>query len=282
MEYVLRRLARRSASVGRSGIFMTLFVVSGCASTVAPSVTEASDAALATDRYDGGSVVRGKTVCRDTTAADEFCGVEHWTLFVDPNGSRHLHVSSDNVRSKISKQVALWIDPSDQVREAYVHSTKAGQSLGSSYVVFNNDKAYVTVDDTQFGAGEGGVKLEVLDQPAGQNSIGTGPVAADMAQLVDYDLSAGGAQAKSIYWVGGRNNTMVGGFFGAENSFLGKEVMTLVDGKTVEAMHYKMKTGSEVWLLEPYDVVLKMRLEFGPVKGLVYETVELRIDERTF
>ena len=264
------------------GSLLVLAVLGGCAVTSTDTTEKATTDDALRSAATLNTIVRGKTLCRDTKADNAICGVEHWTMFANKDGSRHLHVASDNIRTGDSRHAVLWIDETDRVRDAYVHSTKAGRSVGSSYIVLNDDKAYVAVDDSQFDGGDGGVKLTVLDQPDTQNSIGTGPVSADVAQFVDYDQQQGGPQAKSVYWVGGRNNTMVGGFFGAENTFVGVEAMTLVDGNEVEASHYRMRTGTEIWVLEPYDVLLKIRLAFGATKGQVYETVELSISEQIF
>ena len=261
-------------------------VVLAAAALVCATASAADEQAVEANPVDKATVatiIRGKTVCRDTNQDNAICGVEHWTLFVNKSGSRYLQVVSDDVRIGFSRQVMLWIDPNKKVREGYVNVTSQGKFVGSTFVVLRGGKAYVTTDDSEF-KGEGpNVRMSIIDQPEALSSIGAGPVSADTVHLMDQERTVGTSLAKSVYWVGGQfAPTMVGGFFESETEFLGRDDMVLANGKKVVGAHFRLKKGSELWVLEPYDILLKMKLQFGPVKGHVYETTELDIESQSF
>lgn len=222
-------------------------------------------------------IITGKSVCRNETKENAVCGIDRWTMYVHGNGDRYLHVMSDNVASNSARHVVISISRENRVREAYASASRAGESIGSSYVVLRNDRAYVVADNSHFSSDETDVRMEVLDQPSPAVSIGTGPASADGVHFANFGAAKQDVHESSIYWIGGSYGDMFGAFFDSSNELIGEEPFILADGSTVTATKYRMKTGSEIWLLQPYDVLLKIRLAFGAVKGQVYKTTELEI-----
>jgi len=53
----------------------------------------------------------------------------------------------------------------------------------------------------------------------------------------------------------------------------------LADGETLIADHFRMISGTEVWLTKEDRAMLKMDLKFGDVTGSIFETVTLDILE---
>jgi len=76
---------------------------------------------------------------------------------------------------------------------------------------------------------------------------------------------------------GSRHETMVGNIVTSEYTYLGEQEMTLKDGTTVMADHFRMISGTEVWLTKEDRAMLKMDLKFGDVDGSIFETVSLDI-----
>ncbi|MDG2244299.1 MAG: hypothetical protein P8L66_12505 [Rhodospirillaceae bacterium] len=57
----------------------------------------------------------------------------------------------------------------------------------------------------------------------------------------------------------------------------GKTELALADGQRIPANHFRMLSGTEIWLTDPDCGILKMSLKFGPGVGLEFETTELEI-----
>lgn len=227
------------------------------------------------------TIIRGKSVCRNTLKNDEVCAVDRWSMYVHRDGSRFLHVVSDNLASNRARHVVATMDADSKVTEAYVSASADSQFVGSSYVVLRDGKVFVAADNSTFSPQSAEVRLQTLEQPGLGTSIGTGPASADGIHFSDFGPAVD-SQDKSIYWVGGNFGDMFGKVFPSSNQKIGQEAFEMADGTEVMSTHYRMATGSEIWLLEPYDVLLRIRLEFGAVKGQVYETTELEIFEQSF
>ncbi len=227
------------------------------------------------------TIISGKSVCRDTKNGNQVCGVDHWSMYVHRDGSRYLHVASDKFAGKNARHVVITVDADNEVSEAYVSASLGGKFKGSSYVVLRDGKAFIAADNSNFSDQAADVRLEVIEQPGESVSIGTGPASADGVHFADF-VAGATVHDNSVYWVGGSFGDMFGRFFDGSNERLGTEPFILADGTEVTATHYRMKTGSEIWLLEPYGVLLRIKLAFGAVEGQVYETTELSISQQSF
>ena len=234
------------------------------------------------DDYGAGiaKTIRGKTICTDTNNENRPCGVERWTMYVHNNGQRYLHVISSSNTFNETRHAMIRVDADNHVREAFMSNVDGDGILGSTYVVLQGVGAQVTATDIGFEGASGEPKTEYVDAFDTADSIGTGPNSGDGLHFLAYDYDAPGEQPHSVYWAGGsRQGTMVGGFVTSEYTFLGKTELTLADGQTVAANHFRMLSGTEIWLTDPDCGILKMSLKFGPGVGLEFETTELEIRE---
>lgn len=223
-------------------------------------------------------VIQGKTICRDTNNENAICGVERWTMYVHNNGVRYLHVLASSNTFNESRHAMIRVGADNHVKEAFMSNVSGGGVLGSTYVVLQGLGAHVTATDIGFEGTTGEPKTEYVEAFEAADSIGTGPNSGDGLNFLDYDYDAPGEQPHSVYWVGGsRQGTMVGGFVTSEYTFLGQEDLTLSDGQTVTANHFRMLSGTEIWVTDPDCGILKMTLNFGPGIGLEFETTELEI-----
>jgi len=223
-------------------------------------------------------VIEGRTICRDTNNDNAICGVERWTMYVHNNGARYLHVIASSNTFDETRHAMIRVGADNHVREAFMSNVAGGGVLGSTYVVLQGLGAHVTATDIGFNSAAGVPSTEYVEAFDAPDSIGTGPNSGDGLHFLSYDYEAPGEQPHSVYWAGGsRQGTMVGGFVTSEYTFLGKEDLTLADGQTVTANHFRMLSGTEIWLTDPDCGILKMTLNFGPGVGLEFETTELII-----
>jgi hypothetical protein len=271
---VQRRKSRLKRVLGLAACSAAILVVSGF---------EGPPAAVAEPLVAGDHItriVRGRTVCSDTNNNNAYCGTEHWTLFTHGNGARYLHVVADSPRDDSVKHAVVRVAPNAGVAEAFASVSRDSRFLGSTLVAPQEDANMVAVNDTNFEGDKATVRVERVELLGAQTSIGTGPASADGLHFIDYDQEAGGEQERPVYWVGGRYGTMRGATVISRNILLGKEPLTLADGSTHEATHFRMISGTEVWLLEPDFALLRMELKFGAANGLRFDTVELHISEQ--
>lgn len=232
------------------------------------------------EEYGAGiaKVIRGKTECRDTNENNAPCGVEHWTMYVHTNGQRYLHVISTSERFNETRHAMVRVGAQNHVKEAFMSNVNGSGILGSTYVVLQGLGAHVTATDSGFEGSSGEPKTEYIEAFDAADSIGTGPNSGDGLHFLDYDYAGPGEQPHSFYWAGGsRQGTVVGGFVTSEYTFLGKTKLTLADGQQVPANHFRMLSGTEIWLTDPDCGILRMSLKFGPGVGLEFETTELEI-----
>lgn len=240
--------------------------------------TASADSELVTAGAGVAKVIQGKTICRDTNKDDAICGVERWTMYVHNNGVRYLHVLASSNTFNESRHAMIRVGADNHVKEAFMSNVSGGGVLGSTYVVLEGLGAHVTATDIGFEGATGTPQTEFVEAFEAADSIGTGPNSGDGLNFLDYDYDAPGEQPHSVYWAGGsRQGTMVGGFVTSEYTFLGQEELTLADGQTVTANHFRMLSGTEIWVTDPDCGILKMTLNFGPGIGLEFETTELEI-----
>ena len=225
-------------------------------------------------------IARGTTECREPSRDNARCATEYWTLYFHADGSRYIHVVSDNMRFGQARHAMVWVDPKGETREAYINTWTKDGVIGSAYVVKREDSVDVAASDLRFErAGEGMIREEVKAL-ARLDSIGVGPAAADGLHFLHYDFDAAGRQPHGIYWMGGTlHGTMVGVIALSQYTYLGEEEITIADGKTFLADKFEMVSGTKVWLTKEDRILLRMDLVFGAAYGSIFETVSLDIAE---
>ncbi len=223
-------------------------------------------------------ILRGTTECREPALDNAPCATEYWTMYVHTDGSRYMHVVSDNIRAGEARHAMVWVDPDGETREAYLNTWSTSGVIGSAYVVKREDSTDVAASDIAFERASEGMIVENVEAFDRLDSIGVGPASADGLHFLNYDFDAPGEQPHGIYWMGGsRHETMVGNIVTSEYTYLGEEELTLRDGTTVTADRFRMISGTEVWLTKEDRAMLKMDLKFGDVDGSIFETVSLDI-----
>lgn len=256
-----------------SAFTTTLTTFFFCFSLAADAETEAVQSGAGVAK-----IIQGKTICRDTNNDNAPCGVERWTMYVHNNGERYLHVLASSNTFNESRHAMIRVGADNHVKEAFMSNVSGDGVLGSTYVVLQGLGAQVTATDIGFEGATGQPRTEFVEAFDAADSIGTGPNSGDGLNFLDYDYDAPGEQPHSVYWAGGsRQGTMVGGFVTSEYTFLGQEELTLADGQTIMSNHFRMLSGTEIWVTDPDCGILKMVLNFGPGIGLEFETTELEI-----
>ena len=101
-------------------------------------------------------IARGTTECREPSRDDALCATEYWTMYVHADGTRYMHVVSDNMRFGQARHAMLWVDPGGDTREAYLNTWTTDGVIGSAYAVKREDSVDVAASDLGFErAGEG-------------------------------------------------------------------------------------------------------------------------------
>ena len=257
----------------------TVLSVAGILATVSVSAQPAMiDPA---DRKPGiVKVLRGTTQCHEPLKNNAPCASEYWSMYVHDDGSRYIHVVSDNFRAGEARHAMLWVDAEGTTREAFMNNWSRQGVLGSAYVVKKEEGVSVAASDLMFPRANEGLFIEEVEAFDRIDSLGVGPASADGMHFLKYDFSAPGEQPHGIYWMGGsRHETMVGNIVTSEYTYLGEEEFKLADGETLIADHFSMISGTEVWLTKEDRAMLKMDLKFGDVTGSIFETVTLDILE---
>ena len=225
-------------------------------------------------------IARGTTECREPSRDDARCATEYWTMYFHADGTRYMHVVSDNMRFGQARHAMVWVDPEGDTREAYLNTWTTDGVIGSAYVVKREDNADVAASDLQFErAGEGMIREEVKALSR-LDSIGVGPASADGLHFLHYDFDTAGRQPHGIYWMGGTlHGTMVGVIALSQHTYLGEEEITIADGKTFTADKFEMVSGTKVWLTKEDRILLRMDLVFGAAYGSIFELVSLDVTE---
>lgn len=225
-------------------------------------------------------ILRGTTECHEPGQNNAPCATEYWTMYVHDDGSRYMHVVSDNFRAGEARHAMLWVDPEGTTREAYMNNWSRDGVLGSAFVVKKEESADVAALDLSFERADEGIFKEEVEAFDRLDSIGTGPASADGMHFLHYDFDAPGEQPHGIYWMGGsRHDTMVGNIVTSEYTYLGEEEFTLPSGESMKADRFRMISGTEILLTKEDRALLRMDLKFGDVDGSIFETVSLDIVE---
>jgi hypothetical protein len=222
---------------------------------------------------------RGTTVC---TAPDgTSCGADYWNLFIHKDGSRVLQVASETARAGEVRHATIVVEADGVPREAFMHNRSMSEALGSSYVLQTEDGV-----DQAFHSAKGlktpsdGIELSSVasENPPETRAIGTGPVVADGLPFLNYDMEKAGDQSREVFWMGGSfGGTMSGSFRPTTYSFVGEESIAMPQGYDIPTEHFRMASGSEVWLTKGSRIVVRADVRFGSGPALRYELTELNV-----
>lgn len=222
---------------------------------------------------------RGTTVC---TAPDgKNCGTDHWNLFLHKDGSRVMQVTSETARAGEVRHATIVIEADGVIHEAFMHNRSKTEALGSSYVLQTKDGIDQAVHNGKgLKTHSNGIELSsVASQNSGvASSIGTGPAVTDGLHFFNYDTEKAGDQPREVYWMGGSfGGTMAGTFRSTKYTLLGEEAIPMPEGYDIMTEHFRMASGSEIWLTKGSRIVVRADVRFGPGPGLRYELTELKV-----
>lgn len=260
---------------GLGVLVSTAIVLVATSATAQPAFIEPAD------RKPGiVKILRGTTECREPMKNNAPCASEYWSMYVHDDGSRYMHVVSDNIRAGEARHAMIWVDADGTAREAYMNNWSRKGVLGSAYVVKREESASVAASDLMFERAGEGIIVEEVEAFDGLDSLATGPASADGLHFLKYDFDAPGEQPHGVYWMGGsRHETMIGKIVTSEYTYLGEEEFTLPDGTRLMSDKFQMLSGTEVLLTKEDRALLRMNLKFGDVTGSIFETVSLDIVE---
>jgi hypothetical protein len=223
-------------------------------------------------------ILRGKTVCAGITDRDQICGIEHWSVYVHQDGSRTMHVASETTRNEEVRHTLITVDADGTPHEAFMHNRSKTGAIGSSFAVLSEKSVETVINDSGFGSDKKTLTIANIDAPASADSLSTGPASADGLHFLKYDFETAGEQPRNIYWMGGsRQGTMVGSFRPTTLEYLGEVVLKLPDGQATTTDHFRMMTGTEIWLTKEDRVVVRMDPKFGNIAGTRYELTEYEV-----
>ena len=196
-------------------------------------------------------------------------------MYVHSDGSRYMHVAGESYRAGEARHAMVWVEPGGGIREAFMHNWSRKGSLGAAYVVLKDQSADVAASDRAFERAKEGMIKENVEAFDKVDSIGVGPASADGLHFLTFDFSKPKEQPHGVYWMGGsRHGTMVGNFVTSEYTYLGEVKTKLPDGTSITADHFRMLSGTEVWVTKEDRVMLRMDLKFGEVTGSRFDLVD--------
>jgi len=259
---------------GAKLVSLTLLVALGGSNVAAAETHEAAESATNLQR-----LYRGTTVC---TAPDgKNCGADYWSLFIHKDGSRVLQVASETARAGEVRHATIVIEADGIAHEAFMHNRSMSEALGSSYVLQTDEGVGQAVHTTNaLKTPTDGIELSSVasEKTPEHRSIGTGPVVADGSHFFNYDMEAAGDQAREVFWMGGSfGGTMAGSFRPTTYTLVGEESIAMPQGYDIPTDHFRMASGSEVWLTKGSRIVVRADVRFGPGPALRYELTELNV-----
>ena len=283
---------KRLASFRRQSIVTTLttaMLLGGCTSGPLTPALQAQENSEADQK--GGTAeaalpptstllrhYQGTTVC---TAPDgSHCGTDYWSMYRHQDGSRVIHVASETARAGEVRHASIIIEADGIVGEAFMHNRSPSEALGSSYV-FQTDEGVEQAINNNVGLGKsGGIELSKVesDNPRTSRSIGVGPAASDGIHFFNVRPEEGKGQEHQVFWMGGSfGGSMAGVFRSTTYTSMGEMPITMPQGYDIKTDHYKMASGSEVWLTKDSRIVVRADVRFGPGPAMRYELKELKV-----
>lgn len=223
-------------------------------------------------------IIRGKTICSGIINRDQICGIEHWSVYVHRDGSRTMHVASETMRNEEARHALITVDASGSMYEAFMHNRAKSGAIGSGFALLGEKSADIAINDSGFSPDKRNLTIAKVNAPATADSLSTGPASADGLHFLEYDFETAGEQPRSIYWMGGsRQGTMKGSFRPTTLEYLGEAELKLPDGKATITDHFRMMTGTEIWLTKEDRVVVRMDPKFGNIAATRYELTEYEV-----
>lgn len=221
---------------------------------------------------------QGTTVC---TAPDgSHCGTDYWSMYRHQDGSRVIHVASETARAGEVRHASIVIGADGVVGEAFMHNRSPTEALGSSYVI-QTDEGVEQAINNDVGLGkQGGIELSKVEsaRPRTARSIGVGPAASDGIHFFNVRPEVGVGQDHQVFWMGGSfGGSMAGVFRPTTYTAMGEVAITMPQGYDITTDHYKMASGSEVWLTKDSRIVVRADIRFGPGPAMRYELKELKV-----
>lgn len=222
---------------------------------------------------------RGTTVC---TAPDgESCGTDHWSLFLHADGSRVMQITSETARAGEVRHATIVVEADGVVHEAFMHNRSKSEPIGSTYVLQTDDGINQAIhNNTGQKMPSSGIELSAVASPNAQQdrTIATGPSAADGLNFFNYNAEKAGEQPKEVFWMGASfAGTMAGTFRDTSYTLLGEESISMPQGYDIVTEHFRMASGSEIWLTKGSRMVVRADVRFGPGPALRYELTELHV-----
>lgn len=259
---------------GAKLVSLTLLVALGGSNVAAAETHEAAESDTNLQR-----LYRGTTVC---TAPDgKNCGADYWSLFIHKDGSRVLQVASETARAGEVRHATIVSEADGIAHEAFMHNRSMSEALGSSYVLQTDegvDQAVHTTNALKTPTDDIELSSVASEKTPEHRSIGTGPVVADGLHFFNYDMEAAGDQAREVFWMGGSfGGTMAGSFRPTTYTLVGEESIAMPQGYDIPTDHFRMASGSEVWLTKGSRIVVRADVRFGPGPALRYELTELNV-----
>ena len=257
--------------------------LSGCTSAAAQNAKAVASApepaAEAAETTTLQRSYRGKMVC---TAPDGTnCGTDHWSVFLHRDGTRVMNVASETARAGEVRHAMIVIEADGTTSQAFMHNRSKSEALGSSYVLQTADGVDQAIHNgSGLGAEDEGIQLSSVesDAPIEDRTIGTGPAAADGTHFLNFDAESAGGQPHNVFWMGGTfGGTMAGVFRPSTYTLLGEETIAMPQGYDIVTEHFKMASGSEIWLTKDSKIVVRADVRFGPSPALRYELKELHV-----
>ena len=245
------------------------------------------------DHYDGNEVTaeteaapttlkrmyRGTTVC---TAPDgSTCGTDYWTTMLHADGTRVTQIASETARAGEVRHVTIVVEADGTMREAFMHNRASEGEIGSAYVVQTAggfEQAVRNGSGLEVPAEGIATSTVASETPLSARTIGTGPAVSDGLHFLHYDMAAGGDQAHEVFWMGGSfGGTMAGSVRPTTYTFVGEEAIPMPQGYDIVTEHFRMSSGSEIWLTKDSRIVVRADVRFGPTPAMRYELMELNV-----
>lgn len=257
-------------------LFSLLIKFTVCGSTLyANEPPEAASASLNTPI---SKILRGKTVCTIISNPADICGIEYWSLYIHQDGSRTMHIASETVRNSEVRHAIVNVTPDGTPHEAFMHNRTVTADLGSTYVKLRKRTVDVTINDSGFESAPDELVMTEVHSAETVNAVSSGPASADGLQFLKYDFGQSGEQPQHIYWVGGsRPGTMVGSVRPTTHAHLGEVILTLPTGRDMPTDHFRMATGTEIWVSKDHRMVVRLEPKFGGISGTRYDMTEYEI-----
>lgn len=253
-------------------------IACGMASTPSLHAEQTAQAPQETSGTTITKILRGKTVCAGIINREQICGIEHWSVYVHQDGSRTMHVASETMRNEEVRHALITVDADGTPHEAFMHNRAKTGAIGSSFAVLSEESVETAVNDSEFGSDKKTLTIANVEASTSADSLSTGPASADGLHFLKYDFETAGEQPRNVYWMAGsRQGTMMGSFRPTTLEYLGEVVLKLPDGKPTTTDHFRMMTGTEIWLTKMDRVVVRMEPKFGNISGTRYDLTEYEI-----